>query len=268
MRRTGWVIRILCLLIVTGKVEATPIQNPGFERSLMDWTRTAESVQTVGTIYGIAPRQRSTSQAILATSAENTLPEPDQVNALLGTNFAVHSGSGSFVLASAMAQTVTVTAGVPLRLLFEWDFLTQDNPLSADSGRDGAFVTIDFRGDRSPDILVFLAEIQPGTAGGGLGLAAVPMLQDPPFLPPYTLHTGYHTYLSGMFTPETASITFGIGVADRLNDAGQSGRASGLLVDNFRLQGTAPTPVPEPGTLLLLGLGMLSVALWQRRGCK
>lgn len=267
MRRAWWVVS-LCLCGWALGVEAIPVQNPGFENGLAGWNSTSTSVLTTpGTIYGIQPR--GNVQALLSSTGEGSFPSPTEVNVLLGTGFPTPPDNtpDTLITASALTQTVRVTDGVPLRLSFDWDFLTLEDPLHANAGRDGAFVSIDFTGDLIPEFVIFIAEIQPDSTDGGIGLTAVPMPEDPLVHPPYTFHTGYHTYMSDLFTPTGTTVTLGIGVADRFgNDPQAEGTGpSGILLDNIRLQGDPVAAIPEPGTLMLLGSGLLSVALWQRR---
>lgn len=111
-------------------------------------------------------------------------------------------------------------------LSFDWNFLTNNNI------PDFAFVVInglDILADAGSSTLIPSSTVFP-------------------------LETGFRTF---SFTiPSAGPYTLGIGVVD-LNDPLFD---SGLLVDNVRLQ-----PIPEPGTLFLLGSGLIGLGYFRLR---
>jgi hypothetical protein len=142
---------------------------------------------------------------------------------------------------SAIKQSFYGNAGDTIS--FDWNYITSDG-----YNYDFCFMAL-----TSMD-LMFVQKL-----AGNVTLGTLPP-GDIPLIPSATIflnETGFDTYSFKLATSGT--YTLGLGVV-QVRDTSYD---SGLIIDNFKI-----TPVPEPATILLLGMGLVGVANFSRRKFK
>jgi hypothetical protein len=150
----------------------------------------------------------------------------------IGTGSLAGLGHGTPTTGSAIKQSVSANAGDVLS--FEWNFLTDEGPSTRFN--DFSFVTflaLDTLGDVNSSTFIELND-------------------------EFADHTGFRTFSATI--PSSGIYTLGLGVVH----VGDEEISSGLLVDNIVLAGGNST-VPEPGTLLLFGSGLVAFVFWRGR---
>jgi len=227
--------------------------NGSFETgNFTGWTTagTGYVVGTIGTPAVVPPvgnfqgtLQSPDSAPFGADSGFATAAELDTFFGLTNGSIASVKATGSLdpTVGSAITQPVTVVAGQSV--LFRWNYVTLESPLEADFN-DYSFVVVG-------NTVIRLLASNDSDNGSLTG-------------PVVTFNGGnYRTsdYQNFSFTFNTAG-TFQVGVG--VVDVGDTGVASGLLLDDFRL-----SAVPEPAAWgLLLGSLVLSGGVgwrWRRR---
>jgi hypothetical protein len=220
-----------CLVLIAGlavRVDAAPILNGGFETGLFPPWSTIGDTSAIVTLGTIAPVEGA-FQALIT----NGLGSVSQGS--LETFFGLTAGaldalgSGDATQGSGIQQSFTANAGETVTFFF--NFLTNEatpEPIFNDSSfvvRDG------------------VATLLRNTTGAFFPAPGA-------FFFEQTLYAQF-SYV----VPTTGTHTLGFGVVD----VGDSIIDSGLLVDSV------VAPIPEPGTLALLGLGCLAAARQLRR---
>jgi hypothetical protein len=149
----------------------------------------------------------------------------------LGAESLAGLGHGTPRTGSAIKQSFSANGGEVLS--FNWNFLTDEGPLTFFN--DFSFVTL-------------------------LSLSTLGDVNSSTFVPlggSFTNHTEFQTFSATI--PSSGTYTLGLGVVHVEDEEVNSG----LLVDNIVLASGSST-VPEPGTLLLLGSGLIAFMYWRR----
>lgn len=230
---------LITILAIVGLLSlglATPsfaITNGGFETGNFSGWDTTGITSVIGSFAG-GPTE-GTSQARIETgdidpAAKSVL----ELETFLGLSAGSLKGlgNGEPVNGSAIKQTFSASLGDVLS--FDWNFLTNENPLLPIN--DFSFVTL----------------LSLSTLGSVTSSTLVPLGGD------FNSHTGFQTFSAVI--PSPGAYVLGLGVVNVDDDE----VSSGLLVDNVTLTGDTST-APEPGTLLLLGSGLVGLAFWRRQ---
>jgi hypothetical protein len=224
---------VLVCLNVGPALSRAAIINGDFETgNLTGWTL-AGSGSASGTGIGVSPTDGS-YQGEIETTGNFTVLAPAVVASLGVSGSAILAlGAGTPVNGTALSQDVTVSAGDTLK--FDWNFLTDElneDPMYNDFG----FFTIS-------NSAFLLASRNSSTYN----------MVSPPA--GFDGQTGWMTQTYTFPAAGTYKVGFGV-----LN-VGDAGHDSVLLLDAVSIS------VPEPGTLALLVVGLLSfvVCVWQKR---
>ena len=220
-----------CLVLIAGlavRVDAAPILNGGFETGAFAPWSTIGATSVVGTLGTIAPVE-GVFQALI-TNGPGSVSQGS-----LETFFGLTAGAldllvfGNAFEGSGIQQSFTANAGETVTFFF--NFLTTESTPAFDFN-DSSFV-----------VRNGVATLLRDTTGAfspapGSGFSEQTLYAQFSYVVPFT---GTHTLGFGV-----------VDVTDELFD-------SGLLVDSV------VAPIPEPGTLALLGLGCLAAARQLRR---
>ena len=142
---------------------------------------------------------------------------------------------------SGIAQSITVGDGDMLS--FDWNFLTNENSREP--------------GSSEPDF-AFWSLVPEGTTSDEVNVLAIPSDADESASgTDFDDQTGFESVSNYVLTSGTYLLGFGV------VDVEDKDVNSALLIDNVQVT-AAPTAVPEPGSLALLGLGTVGLA-WRRR---
>ena len=224
-----WILSALCTFS-TPRASADFV-NGGFESGGLSGWQSIGTGEVVSGGFGIPPAA-GIFQALLTNHPAGSLGvSVGQVEAFLGVSSgALDSlGSGSVTQASALKQTITANAGDIIS--FSWNFLTNEDPLSAGTN-DFAFFSI-----------------VPGTPST---LANTFSSLSPSSSSIFSFDSGYSVFTVQILSAGTYTVGFGVA------DSGDTDISSALLLDNVKLTTSA---VPEPTSILLSTIGGLVLAL-------
>lgn len=273
----------MCLvtLACSSETMAATIGNGSFETGTFSlWTPIGETCVLSGTscaatsiITGVSPTD-GTRQALLSSSGiaspvpvsilEST--PPTGLGLSSGTLTAIATLLGSTpalaIEGSAITQAIIGASGETTTLSFDYDFFTDADPSFLDPlFNDFAFVVLPAgTSTTSSQCKTTLTDIPTGNLVCVLADTFSLLTLTPPGSNLADHHTGYTSFSVDITLPSSGSFLLGFGVVD----VGATFETSALQIDDVQVTAIT-TPIPEPGTVLLLGSGLAGVVLWRRK---